>query len=148
MTHNLDKSELAYMERNKPGKDWSPEEKKAALSYLALPCRTVKRSTVCDEDAMFAGEMAWDLGISATVDKQSLTLNESQRKRFDRAMRILGLDVYLHPSQLKHEVSALSAKHGYASGALPEVVTHQIPHKQMIKHRSTKENLKCEFPPV
>ena len=118
MTHDLDKATSLYLMRmsrcyNPPGK--------ATISYLILPAHFSKRYTEPDEEAMdFGGDFMWNIGTSTLVDKSSLKITDSQKKCFARAMKVLQLDVFVHPSQLEDRVSAYSPSQGFRGGDPPK----------------------------
>ncbi|TKA83210.1 hypothetical protein B0A55_00658 [Friedmanniomyces simplex] len=78
----------------------SADERKTTLCYLTLPERFGPLSSFCPSD------MAAELGgpeIKAAqaidIDMDALTITDEQRRRFHRALKTLGIEPYLHPSQ-------------------------------------------------
>ena len=82
--------------------------KKTTLCYLTLPSLFNTSSQGPDQNDSVSG---WDTGLSMTIDPASMTITPAQRKRFARAMHVLQLELYVHPSEL-HTLSAIDGRNG------------------------------------
>jgi len=80
------------------------EEYETTIAFLTLPKKHHQedRSSFEPEGSRYGGEEAYicESTLSILVDHKALTINDEQRRRFARAMKILGLEPFVHPTQL------------------------------------------------
>ncbi|KAK4902533.1 hypothetical protein LTR27_000470 [Elasticomyces elasticus] len=78
---------------------WHPKsERQTTLCYLTLPKRqSGKGNFKARADYDYPTNV--DAAQAVEVDMRSLSITDEQRRRFQRALKTLGLEVYLHPSQ-------------------------------------------------
>lgn len=107
MQHDVDPATARYLKRVMLY-EW-PEQ--VTLSYLTLPSQRADYRLEYEQN--FRDELNGDPGRSMLLSSDSLTLTDSHKERFSRAIRILRLEPYVHPSQLKDDLSAFSLAHGY-----------------------------------
>ncbi|KAK3650346.1 hypothetical protein LTR56_006322 [Elasticomyces elasticus] len=74
-------------------------ELKTTLCYLTLPKRLAPEGVFHAEEAYGDIPDSPDAAQAIEVEIHSLSITDEQRRRFQRALKTLGLEVYLHPSQ-------------------------------------------------
>ncbi|KAK5729538.1 hypothetical protein LTR17_011841 [Elasticomyces elasticus] len=74
-------------------------ELQTTLCYLTLPKRLGPKGAFDADDRHIDTGTSPDAAQAIQVDMHSLSITDEQRRRFQRALKTLGLMVYFHPSQ-------------------------------------------------
>lgn len=114
----LDRSTARYVCRTDKRFPKDRPPKKATICYLALP----HQSATCEIRQDYEPDYYTDYtppvlsGKSILVAPESLQFTEAHRKRFGKAMRFLGLQPSVHPTQLLGSpISAFCVDQGYTN---------------------------------
>ncbi|KAK5711267.1 hypothetical protein LTR15_012557 [Elasticomyces elasticus] len=79
---------------------WHPEaERQTTLCYLTLPKRLGPKGAFDADDRYGDIPESPNAAQAIQVNMHSLSITDEQRRRFQRALKTLGLELYLHPSQ-------------------------------------------------
>jgi len=93
---------LSRLYLNNPG-DSMKQPSSSIRSYLTLPSKSASFWTGFDYGPRFMH--------TSLIDPSSLMLTGDHMDRFTRAMRLLALEISVHPSQLSQTISASSLDH-------------------------------------
>ncbi|KAK5684533.1 hypothetical protein LTS10_004403 [Elasticomyces elasticus] len=79
---------------------WHPKSnRQTTLCYLTLPKRLGSKGKFSAGNGYGDYPTHVDAAQAIRLDMHSLSITDEQRRRFQRALKTLGLEVYLHPSQ-------------------------------------------------
>lgn len=78
------------------------------IVYLILPARFAISTIGCDADDLMSGGAYVESCHTNTIDQNSLQLSPTKVARLAHAMKVLGLDVWVHPTQVQTVLSAYS----------------------------------------
>lgn len=81
------------------------------ISYLILPCQLAAEDLGNDNGYESDDYFHADSILCSVVDPSTLTLTDEQRLRFSRARKVLGLEPYVHATQLQGSVSTSAPTH-------------------------------------
>ena len=86
--------------------DLGPDPLKVTLCLLTLPCVVAYEQTESKYNDIIDGMDDPPTHTSFLIDPASLRLRKKDRKLFQRAMQILSLKPFVHPSRMQHRLSA------------------------------------------